>query len=324
MVELRSDTLRFSFPELHEDAVLDVSMNRTLRVPDDDTKYPLPPGLGHFPLRHVDDCSARLPTEVVERGGVLMPMYQAEAVWIGFDSPSGYPFAVKVATGKINAVSGKGWSEGLRRKPQDYVVVPGQLWLDGYCVAEGVVRQFVAMPLGKGYTAEEQVTDKSEYGGIQILAVPLKPERYVRPDMEVRFSLRASSACVCESAMGIAPGGTISQKVHADRRVPDEWHQEARSRCFVHLMNSVAWHRATGSLPPHKPPTAHAYALAGLPWFEHYDERAAIAGSQILAGLSSALDLSLKREDLAVPMDPSQSGMPVNTIKATVAEWNGT
>jgi hypothetical protein len=29
---------------------------------------------------------------------------------------------------------------------QDYVVVPGQEWLDGICVAPGIVRQFVAMP----------------------------------------------------------------------------------------------------------------------------------------------------------------------------------
>jgi hypothetical protein len=64
----------------------------------------------------------------------------------------------KVATGKINAVTGEGWTAGLNRNPQDYLIVPEQPWLDGYCVEKGVVRQFVAMPLGRGYTTEEQLT----------------------------------------------------------------------------------------------------------------------------------------------------------------------
>ena len=52
--------------------------------------------------------------------------------------------------GKINAVTGKKMDEvdkGAADEPvQDYVVVPGQDWLDGICIAPGIVRQFVAMP----------------------------------------------------------------------------------------------------------------------------------------------------------------------------------
>jgi hypothetical protein len=66
---------------------------------------------------------------------------------------SSYPFAVKVATGKIKAVTGETWREGLSRNPQDHLVVPTQPWLDGYCVEKGIIRQFVAMPPGEGYTA---------------------------------------------------------------------------------------------------------------------------------------------------------------------------
>jgi hypothetical protein len=50
------------------------------------------------------------------------------------------------------------------------VVVPEQPWLDGYCVEKGIIRQFVAMPLGAGYTAEEQISGKAEHGGLQIMA----------------------------------------------------------------------------------------------------------------------------------------------------------
>ena len=67
------------------------------------------------------------------------------------------PVAVKVAAGKVCAVSGEPWSDHLDAHPQNYVVIPDQPWLDGYCVEKGIIRQFVAMPLGEGYTAEEQL-----------------------------------------------------------------------------------------------------------------------------------------------------------------------
>ena len=91
-----------------------------------------------------------------------------------FGGFGGYPFAVKIAAGKINAVSGEDWSEGLNRDPQDYVVLPRQPWLDGFCVEKGKIRQFVAAPLGKGITAEEQFTGAAEHGGIQIVVHPMK------------------------------------------------------------------------------------------------------------------------------------------------------
>ena len=62
MIELRRDALHFSFPEVHGDAELTIHFQRTLRIPDDDTTYPLPPGLGRFPLRHVE---LRNPTKMV-------------------------------------------------------------------------------------------------------------------------------------------------------------------------------------------------------------------------------------------------------------------
>ena len=148
MIELKENELHFQFPEVHEDAHCAIEFQRTLRIPDDERTWFLPPGLGGFPLRHLDDYAARLPEAWRRRGGVIMPMHQAEALWINFNAR--YPFAVKVATGKICAVTGEAWVNRLNRDPQDYVVVPEQPWLDGYCIEKGVIRQFVAMPLGRG------------------------------------------------------------------------------------------------------------------------------------------------------------------------------
>ena len=53
MITLELDRLTFRFPEVHPDAACAIDFQRTLRIPDDGDDYPLPPGLGSFPLRHL-------------------------------------------------------------------------------------------------------------------------------------------------------------------------------------------------------------------------------------------------------------------------------
>lgn len=48
MIEIKRNLLRFSFPEVHPNASMTIDFQRTLRIPDDDQTYPLPPGLGSF------------------------------------------------------------------------------------------------------------------------------------------------------------------------------------------------------------------------------------------------------------------------------------
>src|SRR5262249_23017703 len=144
---------------------------------------------------------------------------------------------VKVATGKINAVDGKPWTKGLAKDPQNYVVVPPQPWLDGYCVEKAVIRQFVAMPLGARYTAEEQITGEAAHGGIQIVAYPLKRTLYEQ--MQRKQKPRGLGADLLDTApmraapMGLAPGGRMRQHIYDDEHGLDAWDQEHASRCFV-------------------------------------------------------------------------------------------
>ena len=176
-LELQRESLIFAFPEVHPDAKLNITFMRTLRIPDDGKTYPLPPGLGNFPVRHVDDFADRIPAQWKDHGGVMLPMYQSEAMWLhftvsnaGYQGP--YPFAIKVATGKRSALTGEDWSPTLREK--DYCVAPKQRWLDGYVIDKDTIRQFVAAPLGMGFTAEEQITGKADFGGVQIEVMPMK------------------------------------------------------------------------------------------------------------------------------------------------------
>jgi hypothetical protein len=215
-----------------------------------------------------------------------------------------------VAAGKINAVTGGSWTNELDRGPQDYLVLPRQPWLDGYCVEEGVIRQFVAMSLGSGYSAEEQITGEAEHGGLQIVVYPLKPELY-RP---VRHMMRAMSfepqlACMMEGAaldMGLAPGGRMRQEIYDDTYKLKDWDQSHSSRCFVHICNSLVWRSVTQEVPPTTPLTAREYKDHGVPWFEYYAEDAQpVGGSKILDKLKSVAQLGKQKGDVPLPENES-------------------
>lgn len=318
MIELKGDRLEFSFPEVHPGARFTVGFQRTLRIPDDGREYPLPAGLGWFPLRHVDDFASAVPAEWLVRGGVIAPMHQAEALWISFGSHGwgGYPWAVKVAAGKINAVSGGQWSPDLRgrvaetdaadartadgRRPrkrrrgaaveQDYVVVPEQPWLDGFNVAEGRIRQFVAMPLGGGHTAEEQITGRGEVGGLQLLAYPMKAERYL--ELSKRSAEFSGVVAYCApgpmatpAGMGLGLGGLMRQDIEADPYGVEAWDLDHPARCFIHLANAQQWEAITGEPMPTRPISRADYTRAGIPWFDYSAPGPKAAGSDRLRGL---------------------------------------
>ena len=300
MITLEHDRLTFRFPEVHADAVCSVSFQRTLRIPDDNREHPLPPGLGEFPLCHVDDHANKVPPGWRKRGGVLMPMHQSEAMWLNFHAS--YPMAIKVAAGKINAITGDAWSNKLRAEPQDYLVVPDQPWLDGFCVAKGTIRQFVAMPLGKGYTAEEQLTGEATHGGLQIIAYPMRAHVYRKQLRErQRVAMDVLEAPQALGDMGLAPGGLMRQEIYEDEHGIGAWSRKP-SRCFVHLLNSVAYFAVSGAEPPKKPPTAADYSNAGLPWFDYYDgDKVALDGAKKLAGMQSVAAKSWQQGDGALP-----------------------
>ena len=310
MIELNDDELIFRFPEVHELAELRVGFQRTLRIPDDNRDYPLPPGLGAFPLQHVDDYTDRVPETWSRRGGVFLPMYQAEAMWITLDGP--YPMAVKVAAGKINALTGDEWSNELSSDPQDYMVVPEQPWLDGFCVEKGLIRQFVAMPLGEGYTAEEQLTGEAQHGGLQIVVYPMTASKFKQlgEHDETMAPSPMYSAIASSTQMGLAPGGLMRQEIYEDEYGFDSWSTSVRSRCFVHILNSVQFLAVTGAEPPGKPPAAKEYTDAGLPWFDYYaGDLTALAGSKKLLGLDSVAAMNFKQGKGSLPdNDPLQLG----------------
>lgn len=316
-IGIKEDQLLFAFPEVHADAVLNIAFMQTLRLPDDGKTDGLPPGLGHFPLRSVDAIRAdRRPPQWRDRGGVVMAMWQAEAMWLFFMSFEGYPFAVKVAAGKVNAVNGRPWSEPLDHKDQDFMEIPTQPWLDGFCVEKGVVRQFVGMPLGRGYTVEEQVTGRAEHCGLQLLVRPLKAEIWERLKAE-REARRAERPDLCEDAnsfsMGLGAGGRMRQHIYQATHGPNDWHP-AVSTCFVSTVNALSWRRLTGEPPPHPMPTARDYTEAGLPWFDYYSDAPALDGAAALAAVNTVKEIGEAKSETPLPENEAFDPASAKTV----------
>lgn len=201
-------------------------------------------------------------------------MYQSEALWLGFDGAEWKPNAIKVAVGGVNAVSGTVWEDGLHDAPQDYIVCPDQPWLDGINAGDGFTRQFVAAPLGAGYTVEAQVTGEERFGGIQL--VIYEPRPGIFPDEPPPVPEQASNlymeAPPFEGEMGIGAGGKIRQKIYPDDYGLETWDQGNYGSLFVRILNSLQYREVTGHELPDTPVSAQLYIESGFPWFDLYDE----------------------------------------------------
>ncbi len=268
--------------------------------------YPLPPGLGVFPLQRAGDYPDTVPAEWRGADSLFLPMYQREALWIAFESESAQPRVVQVGTGGINAITGAPWSERLSGDPQNYVVCPPQLWLDGFNHGDGTIRQFVAMPLGLGYTVEGQISGSESVGGIQVRVHLPKPRAIPERPRLVHEGLAQEGVA---GSMGLAAGGMIRQKIYDDPYRLPAWKPDPFAEFTLHITNSEQFLGITGSQPPSSPISARSYAESGLPWFELYDETAAhVGGSKRLGGAKGIRerdhDLGIAAESADFPVPP--------------------
>lgn len=318
---MHSDTLEIcldkvagteSFDEIRIGRFTRISFHRTLRIPEDGRDYPLPAGLGRFPIHRVEDYADKVPAKWLQEGGFFIPLYQKEALFLQFEGPDWHPTIAKVCVGRINAITGKPYSETLSNKFQDYIVIPEQKWLDGISSGEGLVRQFVAMPLAQGYTIEAQITDEEKFGGFQLVFMdaidgrfpdrdPAVDSRIKYGECQALFAGRSSShssysIAMLQEAMGIAAGGNIKQQIQKDSYGIESWSFENRRSLTIHLVNSRSYKAITGCKPPPSPVTAAQYQRARIPWYSHYDETAsAIKPSSIFKRILGISGIEKKR-----------------------------
>jgi hypothetical protein len=136
----------------------------------------------------------------------------------------------------------------------------------------------------------------------------------------VHEMIAPSASCLAMSSMGLAPGGRMKQQIYRDPFAFSDWDLTARSRCFVHIANSLVWEAITGSRPPAPPITAKSYSDHGLPWFDYYLEGAtALEGAEALRRLRSVIEMAREKGDPALPENDSVAPDRVVRIQRTSA-----
>ncbi len=319
MIELRNDSLLVSFPEVHPLAAMTITFEKAFRAARTGLEASKLSTGAKFPLKHIDDYAEKIPDALLKRGGVILPMHQSEALAIRFmphkaqaadgslykndDDKSWYPFIVAVGCGLINAVSGGGIKDKLSANPQNYLFIEEPATLYGMNDRSGATRQFIASPLGKGITVEEQLTGSAEYGGIQLIISPLKKKTFeehyalqfsynmpqecgtVRSCVSKAFSLaeralprpRKIKSCrdyYCEDlSMGISHGERICSTFNDDIYELADWDRKHYSRCFTHILNSEAWREITGEEPEATALSEEQYRRHGVSWKQEYNEK---------------------------------------------------
>lgn len=152
-----------------------ITLHRTIRVAEG-KQSALPPSLGHCTLYKVSDYKDKCP-EDWDENGYFVALHEKEALWLSF-STSGYPVAMLVGAGGVNALNGK--PLGLKLEDENYLVHPPQPWLDGWKNEDGSVYQFVGTEYkkGEGLSVGEQLhKEKCKTGGIGIAVFEAeKPE----------------------------------------------------------------------------------------------------------------------------------------------------
>jgi hypothetical protein len=247
-------------------ARLEITLERTIRVPEDTTLHYLPPSLGEFPLRDVRSLRGRVPKDWT---GFVVPVYQKEALWIRFRAPRGDWTAIEPSAGGVNILTGAPARARLQAHPQNYIVCPKQLWIDGIVTAEGAVRQFVAVPLGAGLSVGEQMRLGPAPALSLTAFVPRQGTKLPRFIPETQQ----------ESVMGLGAGGAVRQKIYRDPLPKSSWDPRPAASIDIRLVNSRDWAATTGETPPPSPISARDYSDWGLPWFELYDEDEAAISS---------------------------------------------
>ncbi|KAK5659860.1 hypothetical protein OQA88_13323 [Cercophora sp. LCS_1] len=200
--------------QMDESDEMVISFMRTVRIPEDNKIYKLPPSLGNFPLFDVRPFSERLPASMATQGGIFLPMYQLEAMWINFQCKKGRRFVVRPYLGGVNGTTGEhvlGDMASLLRKmnqlsiDQDYI----RIWV-------------------KGASIEWQVTGRDSVGGIQLQTIP-------EFDIENISAVSLKDTCV-------APGGAGPQSYDEAREADAQRYNALKTPKELGLLAGSAIH----------------------------------------------------------------------------------
>eukprot|EP00013_Stygamoeba_regulata_P002786 CAMPEP_0177644212 /NCGR_PEP_ID=MMETSP0447-20121125/8562_1 /TAXON_ID=0 /ORGANISM="Stygamoeba regulata, Strain BSH-02190019" /LENGTH=1023 /DNA_ID=CAMNT_0019146547 /DNA_START=119 /DNA_END=3190 /DNA_ORIENTATION=+ len=127
-----------------------IQLKRGLRYPSkapaDNKPIPTPAPVGDLKSLKVADYAENIPEDVSRLGGLLLPMYQSESLWLCLSAAC--PHAVRVGVDGLNCLTGKKWTKALDSTEQDFFVCPPQHWITAFKGLEpGTIQQLVPPPL---------------------------------------------------------------------------------------------------------------------------------------------------------------------------------
>lgn len=276
MIELINERICFRFPDIHPQAECHILFQRSFRLGEAGDPL-LGPGRGGYWPDPIDEYTGHLPLAWQRHGGVLLPMYQSEALWLRFFGE--YPCAIKVAVGSTNGLTGKGWHPPLARRPQDYLVTPDQPWLLGYFDEPGRLQQFVPAPLTAGRRNTQPPLDEAAVT-MEVVVFPLKSEAYREwQEMESHHYFADADTCNClgsacslEKDQDRNPEGRMQLEIPGDDYGWENWDQSRAQGCFIYLLNSRQYQDITGREPAQTPLTEEDYMAANMTWNQTYAE----------------------------------------------------
>ncbi len=129
-----------------------MSIRKTKKVDIDPDAHRLPPDWGAFDEYKVADWHC---PSTWSNDGYFIPVEEGQPLWIDFRGNR--QCAAILSIQRLNPITGKpaNLEDGLKKDPeQNYMVLPNQMWIDGY-VNNGKVYQFVVTTAGKSLAVNE-------------------------------------------------------------------------------------------------------------------------------------------------------------------------
>ena len=174
---------------------------------------------------------------------IFVGAWPGEALWIGFSGAPWKPTVVKVAVGAINAVTGAPWQEKLHADPQDYIVCPPQLALDGVYAGQHLVRQF--------FIEESQTASSPETASLCLIAYDPKinrfPEQSSQPTPRLPTIQHSPAVVSAEHGVTLRAEAPLAQEILPDPHGIDTWDQTQSANLPVYIVGNRQYQEITGT-----------------------------------------------------------------------------
>jgi hypothetical protein len=244
--------------------------------PNDAKLYVFSAGLEDVPLYPATDFPVKLPASWVEETDFLALMNASEPFSIRF--AANYPFALKVAVGNLDRVTGEPPFAGLQKEPRNYLVVSGE------STVKGINERSFVLALDVGCTVDEQFLADQKIGRIDLQICPLRVESYFSEEVAhsipptlreffawfvygpsshtkweemKRLDEQQRSECVTDESGAIVLGRKFEDELDwqyikelGDLREVADWDPTTGECCSIHVCNSSVWQQITGNNPP--------------------------------------------------------------------------